>query len=216
MGLESQEVEKIYASKVAGKYDFSMPPFFARWKKKAYDESSLSAGNKVLVFCCGTGLDFPPILEKIGEDGKIIGVDFSPVMLEQAGEKIRKKKWKNVELLEGDITKFENKLDEKADVGVCTLGMSIIPRFKTAFYNLLSNVKDNGEVIIGDMQLASGWLACLNPVTIFLSKKFGGTYEGHKNSLELYALAENEMTEVKKREFFFKSYYYCIGKRKPR
>ncbi len=214
MRLKAQEVEKIYSGNVAGRYDFSMPPFFARWKKKAYDESSLSDGDRVLVFCCGTGLDFSPILEKIGNDGRIIGVDFSSVMLAQADEQVRKEGWSNVELHEGDITKFENKLGEKADAGVCTLGMSIIPEYKTAFYNLLSNVKDDGEIIIGDMQLASGWFACLNPVTVFLAKKFGGTYEGHKNSLELYALIEREMTDVRKREFFFGSYYYCIGNKR--
>ncbi len=135
-------------------------------------------------------------------------------MLAQADEQVRKEGWSNVELHEGDITRFENKLGKKADAGVCTLGMSIIPEYKTAFYNLLSNVKDDGEIIIGDMQLASGWLACLNPVTVFLAKKFGGTHEGHKNSLELYALIEREMADVRKREFFFGSYYYCIGNKR--
>ncbi len=83
---------------------------------------------------------------------------------------------------------------------------------KTAYKSLTSNVKKGGEIIIGDMQLASGWLARFNPFTIFLSRKFGGTHEGHQNSLELYAIMKNELTDVKKREFFFKAYYYCIAK----
>ena len=165
------------------------------------------------MFCCGTGLDFPHILKKIGKDGKIIGVDFSSEMLKKTKEKIRKNNWENIELIEADITKFEDKLDIKADVGVCTLGMSIIPEYKSAYYNLLSNIKKHGEIIIGDMQLASGWLARLNPVTISLAKKYGGTYEGHQNSLNLYSLMKKELTDLIKKEFFFKSYYYCIGKK---
>ena len=101
-------------------------------------------------------------------------------MLKTAKERIRKEKWENIELIESDITKFEDKLDKKYDVGVCTLGLSIIPEYKLAFNNLLSNVKEQGEIIIGDMQLASGWLACFNPLTIFLAKKYGGTHEGHQ------------------------------------
>ncbi|MCK5208902.1 MAG: class I SAM-dependent methyltransferase, partial [Cyclobacteriaceae bacterium] len=137
----SKEIEEIYAGKVANKYDFSLPPFFALWKKKAFKDSSLKKGDSVLVLCCGTGLDFPHILKKIGKDGKIIGVDFSHEMLKKAKEKISKKKWGNIELIEADITKFRNKLDEQFDVGVCTLGMSIIPEYKSAYNNLLANVK---------------------------------------------------------------------------
>ena len=213
MNLESKKIKNIYAGKVAERYDFSLPPFFTFWKKKAFNDSSLKKGDRVLVFCCGTGLDFPHILKKIGKDGKIVGVDFSSEMLKTAKEKIRKEKWENIELIESDITKFADRLDKKFDIGVCTLGLSIIPEYKLAYNNLLSNVKEYGEIIIGDMQLASGWLACFNPLTIFLAKKFGGTHEGHQNSKEIYIMMKKELTGVKKKEFFFKSYYYCIGKK---
>ena len=62
------------------------------------------------------------------------------------------------------------------------------------------------------MQLASGALSRLNPFTIFLAKKYGGSYKGHQNSTELYNIMKNELSGVIKREFFFKSYFYCIGK----
>lgn len=214
MSFDSKKIKEIYASTVAKKYDFSMPPFFALWKKKAFNDSSLKMGDRVLVFCCGTGLDFPHILKKIGKDGKIVGVDFSSEMLKKAKEKIRIERWGNIELIEADITKFRNKIDEQFDVGVCTLGMSIIPEYKSAYYNLLSNVKKQGEIIIGDMQLASGGFSIFNPLTLFLSKKFGGTHEGHQNSLELYSIMKMELTKVKKKEFFFRSYYYCIGRKR--
>ncbi len=209
----SKRVEIIYAGKVAKKYDFSIAPFFATYKKRAFDESSLKKGDQVIVFCCGTGLDFPNILNKIGSEGKIVGVDFSSEMLVSAKEKIKKGNWQNIELIEADITNFKDKGDRKFDVGICTLGMSIIPDYKSAYQNLCAHVKPKGEIIIGDMQLASGWFARLNPITLLLSKKFGGTREGHQNSLDLYAQMTDELTGVKKKEFFFKSYFYAIGKK---
>ena len=109
---------------------------------------------------------------------------------------------------------FIDKLDKIFDVGVCTLGMSIIPEYKSAYYNLFSYVKKQGEIIIGDMQLASGWYARLNPLTLFLAKKYGGTYQGHQNSIDLCSVMKEELTEIRKREFFCKSYFYCIGKTK--
>lgn len=214
MTLESRRIEAIYAGKVAKHYDLPMIHFFARLKKLAFNDSSLKSGDRVLVFCCGTGLDFPHILRKVGKGGEIVGGDFSSEMLNKAKGKIRRKKWENVELINVDVTNFKNKLDEKFDVGVCTLGMSIIPEYKSAYNNLISCIKKQGEIIIGDMQLASSWFAHLNPLTVFLAKRYGGTYEGHQNSMELCSMMKRELTEVRKREFFFKSYYYCIGKTK--
>jgi len=103
MSFESKNIEAIYASKVAKRYDYSMPPFFLRWKRKAFNESSLKKGDTVLVFCCGTGLDFPYIIDEIGDEGKIIGVDFSADMLQSASEKIQKENWKNIELIEAVV-----------------------------------------------------------------------------------------------------------------
>ena len=142
----------------------------------------------------------------------MVGVDFSLEMLSIARKKIKRKKWKNVELVEADITKLKEPFDTKFDVGVCTLGISIIPDFKTAYTNLVSNIKKQGEIIIGDMQLASGKFARLNHFTIFLAKRYGGSYQGHQNSVELLDIMKKELNEVIKREFFFGSYFYCIGK----
>ena len=50
--------------------------------------------------------------------------------------------------------------------------------------------------------------------TRLLAKKYGGTFEGHRNSVKLYSIMQNELNDLKKKEFFFKSYYYCIGKKK--
>jgi ubiquinone/menaquinone biosynthesis C-methylase UbiE len=211
MIFESKNIEEIYEGKVAKHYDRSMSHFFGRYKKSAFEDSSMGNGDKVLVFCCGTGLDFPHISKRIGNDGLIVGVDFSSGMLRKAEEKIKDNNWENIELVHADITEFKDNQDRLFDVGVCTLGMSIIPEYKQAYYNLCSNIKKHGEIVIGDMQLASGWLALLNPLTIFMAKKYGGTKEGHQNSLKLRSLMKNELTNVRQREFFYGSYYYCIG-----
>ncbi len=120
MLIESKRIKEIYASKTAKKYDASMAHIFSRMKKLAFNDSSLKNGDKVLVFCCGTGLDFPHILTKIGKEGKITGIDFSSVMLSKAKEKIQKNKWNNIELIEADVTKFINQVDEKFDDRIAT------------------------------------------------------------------------------------------------
>jgi ubiquinone/menaquinone biosynthesis C-methylase UbiE len=212
MNFESKEIKKNYESNIAKKYNFSLLPKISSWKKKTLSDSSLKRGNKVLVFCCGTGMDFPYILNRIGKEGKIIGVDFSSEMLKNAHERIKKEKWSNIELIEADVTKFKGKLAKDFDTAVCTLGMSVIPEYKSAYYNLISYVKTHGEIIIADVQLIPGWLAHLNFIPVVLTKKYGGTYEGYQNTIELCSIMKNELTDVIKKDLFFKSYFYCIGK----
>jgi ubiquinone/menaquinone biosynthesis C-methylase UbiE len=213
MSLDSKKIKAIYSGKVAKYYDLPISHIFSKYKKQAFIDSSLKLGDSVLVFCCGTGLDFPEIIKKIGKEGKITGIDFSVEMLQKAQKRIERNKWKNIELIQADVIEFNDDSGFQYDSGVCTLGLSIIPEYLTAYYNLLTNVKENGEIIIGDMQLASNWYARFNPFTIFLAKRFGGTYEGHKHSIELITLMKKELKDVRKKEFFLRSYYYCIGKK---
>ncbi len=212
MAIEPQDVEKIYSGSLARTYDSHVSRIFGKYKTLAFNDSSLKRGDRVLVFCCGTGLDFFHIFEKIGTEGEIVGVDFSAQMLKQAKERARENAWENVELIEADVTTFRDPSNRKYDAGACTLGISIIPEHTAAYRNLVSHVRTHGEIIIGDVQLASGWRACFNPLTVFLARKFGGSHEGHQNSAALRETMKAELADVKEREFFLGSYFYCIGK----
>ncbi len=214
MTINSKKIKEIYSGMAAKHYDLPISHFFGKYKKLAFADSSLKKGDHVLVFCCGTGLDFPIIRNKIGDCGKIVGVDFSSEMLAKARKRIAKHNWNNVELFEDDVSEFKDIHDIKYDVGVCTLGISIIPEFQKAYDNLVTHIKPHGEIIIGDMQLATGWLARFNPVTIFMAKRFGGTHDGHQNSTELCKMMMANLSDSRKKEFFLKSYFYCIGKKK--
>lgn len=213
MELKAGNIKQIYQGKVAKRYDMSMSHIFARYKKKALINSSINKGDCVLVFCCGTGLDFAPVYNRIGKEGKIIGIDFSTEMLRIAEKRIKNNNWKNIELINADVSGNKEILNEKADAGICTLGLSIIPNFKKAYNNLLFNVKDNGEIIIGDMQLATDWKNIFNPITLAMAKRYGGTKEGHKNSLELQSMMENDLINYKMETCFFGTYYNCTGRK---
>jgi demethylmenaquinone methyltransferase/2-methoxy-6-polyprenyl-1,4-benzoquinol methylase len=96
--IKSDKVKNIYENKRVSKYNRSISHLNIA-KKKTINRSNLKSGDKVIVFCCGTGLDFPHIQEKIGPTGKITGLDFSKNMLEEAKKLIDKKEWKNIELV---------------------------------------------------------------------------------------------------------------------
>jgi len=208
-------IKNIYASRLPEVYDQKLSSTFEQWKALAINASNLHEGDAVIVFCCGTGNDFSHLLERIGETGRILGVDFSPQMLSLAGQKIQQEGWRNVELLEADVTTVENKGAASFDAGICTLGMSIIPDYKKAYGNLLSHVRSGGEIIIGDLQLAASWRVILNPRIVYGAKEFGGSYRGHRNSRKLFSLMERQLSNVRRQSFHDGAYSYCIGRKGP-
>ncbi len=214
MTITSEKIKKMYSGVSARHYDLPISHFFGNYKRIAIEESFLKMGDSVIVFCCGTGLDFSPIVKRVGEEGRIVGLDFSPTMLKQAEQKIRKKRWKNISLREVDVTEVGSSYQNQFDVGICTLGLSIIPDYQSAYTNLLSSVKPGGSIIIGDAQLATGPLSFFNPLTIFLARRYGGSNKGHKNSHHIRLMMERDLKDRKSGEFFMNSYFYCTGIKK--
>ena len=182
---------------------------------QAIQAAPLSRGDRVLVFCCGTGREFPAILERIGPEGSIVGVDFSAAMLDRARQCVQREHWTNVTLLESDVTVFEPPREELFDAGVCTLGLSIIPDWAAAYRNLLASVRTGGHVIIGDLQLATGWRALLNPLVWLWTRPYGGSMQGHANARALFQRMERELELVGTRTYGHETYRACVA-RKPR
>jgi len=128
----SDNVSMIY-KKLVTKYDKSTT-HLQKYKSIAIKRSKLKHGDRVLIFCVGTGLDILPVIEKIGNTGFIFGVDFSKEMLSVAQSRIDRLGFSNIKLLANDITEFsiQDHLLKPFDVAICMLGFSIIPNFLSA------------------------------------------------------------------------------------
>ena len=96
-----------------------------RLRDETIDALHLQAGQSVLEVACGTGRNFPLILEKIGRDGKLVGVDATAAILAKARERVERAGWKNVELVQADAARIS--FPGKFDAAVCTLAVGVIP-----------------------------------------------------------------------------------------
>ena len=137
-----------------------------RLRNETIDSLHLQAGQSVLEIACGTGRNFPLILEKIGLDGKLVGVDSTAAMLARARERVERAGWKNVQLVQADAARIS--FPGKFDAAVCTLAFGVIPDHRAALEHMLAHLKPGGWLAIGDAKrssLSSGrpfnWLADL-------------------------------------------------------
>ncbi|GMH35930.1 hypothetical protein BSKO_03798 [Bryopsis sp. KO-2023] len=109
-GLEvpSFKLERNYKGKIARYYDkasekYDVGPWHHEIAKKLIDGCELKGGEKVLDLCTGTGISALLAADGVGENGRVVGVDISPLMLEKLEEKLtHDKRGGRVEAILGD------------------------------------------------------------------------------------------------------------------
>ena len=87
----------------SSKYDDS---FHQRQAEDFVKWAELQPGQNVLDLCCGTGLVTLPAKKVVGDDGRVIGVDVSNQMLDQARSKATSAKLE-ITFINGDVTTLE-------------------------------------------------------------------------------------------------------------
>ena len=135
-------------------------------RKKAVNNLNLELENKVLDLACGMGQNFDYLMNKIGGNGKIFGVDYIQGMLNVAKKRIEKKGLGNVRLIRKDAAKI-NFPENYFDGIICTIGISSIPNHKEALKRAITSLKNGKRIVILDGKLFSGFYKIFNPLLRF-------------------------------------------------
>jgi demethylmenaquinone methyltransferase/2-methoxy-6-polyprenyl-1,4-benzoquinol methylase len=115
-------------------------------------EANIGEGDTVLDLGCGTGKNFPFIEERIGPGGRLIGLDYTPAMLEQAARRVDEGGWKNVELLEGRAEEVDRVVEGPVDGALSWCCLSIVPGWERAIAGTASLLRAGGRFTVYDMR----------------------------------------------------------------
>lgn len=212
-----KSIKELY-SKRAKNYDFWAGAYrlmgvrIPAYRRQAVEALRLTAGDTVLELGCGTGLNIPYLEEAVGEEGKIIGLDLTPAMLAEAEERVRKRGWENVELIQADASEAE--LPDGVDGVLSTFALSIMPDYRHVVEKAAGALVPGGRLVILDLKLVEGPLSFLNSLGVFITRPFGGSYEvGRRRPWEEM---EKHLTEVRRRECYLGFVYVASGTRRAR
>ena len=178
--ISRQKIQDMYQSG-AKHYDFTTILFrLIGLRMKAYrllaiKKLSLQRGNCVIELGCGSGLNFPFLMEQIGPEGRLVGVDLTPGMLEIARERVERSGWKNVELVESDIAAYD--FPEGAN-GVLATGLfGYIPEYDRVIKTASESLVPGGHLSIPDGKQPENLPSWLFKIVLKLGGPFGFTPE---------------------------------------
>jgi len=159
---ELRTVRRLYTL-VAGIYDLRVGPFLRR-RKAALEALRPRPGDTVLDLACGTGLNFRHIIERVGPQGRIVGVDCTRAMLKQARRKLARRRWHGVALVEGDATSLPLASDS-CDAVLCSYAMAIIPDYPRAVGEAVRVLKPSGRLVLLEPKRGTAlWARVLTPL----------------------------------------------------
>ncbi|MBR7742714.1 methyltransferase domain-containing protein [Phycicoccus sp. BSK3Z-2] len=171
-----------YGTLMARTYDvLSGEPVYGVGRRVAVRALGLRPGDRVLDVGCGTGLNLPLLLDAVGPEGTVVGLDRSAAMLRVARRKARGHP--SVRLVAGDAAD-PAALDEAAgdtpfDAVLATYSLSLMPDPAAVWRAVRGVLAPTARVAVVDMAVPTGPWAWAAPLARAACALGGADIDAH-------------------------------------
>jgi len=143
-------------------------------------------------FGCGGGIDVILAAHKVGDQGKVVGIDFSPEMIERAKQAVVDSglQNRNIEFRVGDMGQSQLP-DGFADVVISNCVINLCPDKASVYEEAFRILRSGGRLAISDILMTEG-------IDSKLQERFQSTWSGCLGG----AILENDYWQTVSKEGF--------------
>ncbi len=214
MAWNKQQIQDAYG-RLAGRYDFSLNFYrlagfrLAWYRRLAVESLALHPGDTVIDLACGTGLNFHSLYQAVGEEGRIIGVDLTEGMLEQARRRAAANGWSNLELVRSDLAEYSFP-DRVAGI-LSTYAITLVPEFDAVIRRGAEALQPAGRLAVLDFKKPDRWPEWLIRLGAWAYKPYGVTLD--LAGRHPWESIRHYLHQVLFREFYFGGLYLAAGEK---
>ncbi len=158
-------------------YDFSARPYglvgfrHGAYRARAVKLLGLRRGDFVVELGCATGLNFSMILDEIGSEGRLIGVDLTRQMLAGARDRVEQSGWRNVELIRSEMVGYE--FPDGVNRVLSTGALGFVPEYELVIEAASEALTPGGRLVILDLKFPERWPSWLFQLFLRAGRPFG-------------------------------------------
>ena len=153
----TQAMLALYRARAAH-YDKELTPF-EPLRVAAIERLQLQPGQTVLDVGCGTGLSLAPLLQRLGPQGRIVGIEQCPDMLARARGRLAPAQRPQVKLVQASAA--DARWRGQADAALLHFTHDIV-RHPAALDNVFAHLKPGAHVVATGLQWAPSWAVAVN------------------------------------------------------
>ena len=212
MALSKKETRDLYRKR-ARRYDLAIWIYrlagfrVNKYRREAVTALNLKPGDLVIDLACGTGMNFPYLEQAVGSHGKIIGVDLTDAMLDQAHAQVQTTGWQNVELVQSDLAKFEFPADVSGIIS--TMSITLVPEYDEIIRSGAQALRTGRRMAVLDFKRPENYPEWLVRFMVWLNKPYGVSIDQLKR--HPWESMRRHLHEVTWREYYLGILYLSVG-----
>lgn len=178
-----------------------------RYRRLAVAALALQPGDTVLDLGCGTGRNLALLRAAVGAQGRVIGVDLTEAMVDEARQRVQAAGWQNVELVVADAASYA--FPEGLNAILSTFAVTLAPTYDDILRRAAQALTPGGRLAVLDLKLPERWPSWLVRLAAWLNRPYGVTLElGERHPWESVRRYTEELSF---REFYFGALYLSVG-----
>jgi trans-aconitate methyltransferase len=179
---------------------------FQAYRQAIVEALPVRRGQVVLDVGCGTGLCCGMLVEKVGSQGGVVGIEESPEMAAIARERIAREGWRNVTIVQSGAEYA--RMAVTADAALFCAVHDIL-QSPDALQNVMNQLRPQARVAAGGGKWAAPWLVGVNMQTRILHAPYVRSFKGFDRP---WNHLEPLIEDVQLRELAFGTGYVLTGR----